>query len=571
MDAVDGLLRGEAAVADGGVHLVHRAEGRFLEQRGFQIRAEHVAHRNAEVLELGLERHAAVDDVLFAALFLEPLADLAARFAGLGDLEPVAAGAVRILGGQDLDDVAVFELIVERSDAAVDLCARHAVADGGVDGVGEVDGRCTGREVCHVAARGEDKDLVGKHIDLERVDEFFRVGVLLVFEKAAHPFVVVLTGIAGDALLILPVRGNAVFGDLVHLLGADLHLEGDTVRADDRGVERLVHVRLGCADIVLEAAEDRAVQVVNDAEHVVAVRHGVDDDAEREEVEHLVHRLILRIHLAVDAVGVLHAPVDPEIGNVLLFEARFDLRLHALHEGLVLALLFFKRLGDLRVTDGVEIFERQILKLPLDALHTEAVGDGRVDLHRFKRLLPLLFGRLILHGAHVVRAVGKLDENDADVLGHGHEHLAQVLHLLFFLAGVLHARQLGNALDKIRHRGRELLGDLGVGGGGILDAVVHEGGLDGLRVQPQLLGDDLRNGERMGDKRRAVLAELAVVMGVGIAEGLVDLGEVSAGIILAHRLDQMVVHAEHELCLLAGLHAGAGSDDGKGRRRGILF
>ena len=49
------------------------------------------------------------------------------------------------------------------------------------------------------------------------------------------------------------------------------------------------------------------------------------------------------------------------------------------------------------------------------------------------------------------------------------------------------------------------------------------------------------------------------------------LGEVSAGIILAHRLDQMVVHAEHELCLLAGLHAGAGSDDGKGRRRGILF
>ena len=256
---------------------------------------------------------------------------------------------------------------------------------------------------------------------------------------------------------------------------------------------------------------------------------------------------------------------------MLLFEARFDLRLHALHEGLVLALLFFKRLGDLRVTDGVEIFERQILKLPLDALHTEAVGNGGVDLHRFKRLLALLFRRLILHGAHVVRAVGKLDENDADVLGHGHEHLAQVLHLLFFLAGILHARQLGNALDKIRHRGRELLGDLGVGGGGVLDAVVHERGLDGLRVQPQLLGDDLRNGERMGDKRRAVLAELAVVMGVGIAEGLVDLGEVSAGIILAHRLDQMVVHAEHELCLLAGLHTGAGSDDGKGRRRGILF
>ena len=82
--------------------------------------------------------------------------------------------------------------------------------------------------------------------------------------------------------------------------------------------------------------------------------------------------------------------------------------------------------------------------------------------------------------AHIVRAVGDLDEDDADVLGHRHEHLAQVLHLLFFLAGVLHARQLGDALDQVRDRGGELLGDLGIRGGGVLDAVVHEGGLDGL-------------------------------------------------------------------------------------------
>ena len=154
------------------------------------------------------------------------------------------------------------------------------------------------------------------------------------------------------------MRGNAVFGDLVHLFGADLDFKRDAVRADDGGVERLVHVRLGRADIVLEAAEHGPVKVVDDAEYVVAVGHGVDDDAEGEEVEHLIHRFILRIHLAVDAVGVLHASVDPEIGDLLLFEARFDLRLHALHEGLMLALLFLERLGDLLVADGVEIFER---------------------------------------------------------------------------------------------------------------------------------------------------------------------------------------------------------------------
>lgn len=120
---------------------------------------------------------------------------------------------------------------------------------------------------------------------------------------------------------------------------------------------------------------------------------------------------------------MLHAAVDLEIRDVLLLQALFDLRLHAVHKGLVLGLLGRERAGDLVVADGIQILEGQILKLPLDALHTEAVGDGGVNFHRFKRLLPLLFCRLVLHGAHVVRAVGQFDENDADVLGHRHEHL----------------------------------------------------------------------------------------------------------------------------------------------------
>ena len=156
-----------------------------------------------------------------------------------------------------------------------------------------------------------------------------------------------LACVAGDALFVLPVRGDAVFGDLVHLFGANLDLERDAVRTDDGGVERLVHVRLGRADIVLETAQNGTVKVVDDAEHVVAVGHGVDDDAEREEVEHLVHRLILRVHLAVDAVGMLHAAVDLEIRDVLVLQALFDLRLHAVHKGLVLGLLGRERAGDL--------------------------------------------------------------------------------------------------------------------------------------------------------------------------------------------------------------------------------
>src|SRR5256885_12249078 len=42
------------------------------------------------------------------------------------------------------------------------------------------------------------------------------------------------------SFLVAPVRGDAVLGGAVHFVGADLHLEGLAVRADHRGVQRLV-------------------------------------------------------------------------------------------------------------------------------------------------------------------------------------------------------------------------------------------------------------------------------------------------------------------------------------------
>ena len=65
-------------------------------------------------------------------------------------------------------------------------------------------------------------------------------------------------------------------------------------------------------------------------------------------------------------------------------------------------------------------------------------------------------------------------------LAHGQEHLPQVLHLLLFHGGVLHPGQLGDPLHQIGHRGAEALGDLLIGGVGILNAVVEQGGDDGL-------------------------------------------------------------------------------------------
>ena len=75
-----------------------------------------------------------------------------------------------------------------------------------------------------------------------------------------------------QALLVLPVRCNAVFRHLVHLGRADLDLERDAGAADDGRVERLVAVRLRGGDIVLEAARDGLVEVVHIAKHVIDKR-----------------------------------------------------------------------------------------------------------------------------------------------------------------------------------------------------------------------------------------------------------------------------------------------------------
>ena len=184
------------------------------------------------------------------------------------------------------------------------------------------------------------------------------------------------------------------------------------------------------------------------AQNIVAVPHVFHDHPEGEEVEDLVQGLVLVEHLAVDGVGVLHPAVD-DVLDIEIVQPLVDLVLGAAHEVLILLALGVQLGNDLVIADGVQILQRQVLQLPLDALHAQPVRDGGIDLHGLQGLLLLLGRRLILHGAHVVEPVGDLDEDHPDVLAHGDEHLPQVLHLLVFLGGVLDAGQLADAFHQV--------------------------------------------------------------------------------------------------------------------------
>ena len=280
------------------------------------------------------------------------------------------------------------------------------------------------------------------------MDILLRVGPLLVLQQAADPLVFPLGARSLAVLLVLPVGGHAVFRHLVHLPGADLHLKGQAVGSYDGGVEGLVAVGLLGADIVLEPARNGLVNVVDDAQDIVAVPHRVHQHPEGKEVENLVQGLVLVEHLPVDGVGVLDAAVD-HVLDAKLRQTVVHLGLGAEEEGVVLRLFGVQPGDDLLIAHRVQIFKGQVLQLPLDALHPQAVGDGGVNLHSLQGLLLLLLRRLVFHGPHVVEPVGDLDEDHPDILAHGHEHLPEVFHLLVFLGGVLDAGQLADALHQV--------------------------------------------------------------------------------------------------------------------------
>ena len=98
-----------------------------------------------------------------------------------------------------------------------------------------------------------------EHFEFGVLEEFFRVGAFRQqLDRAPQPGIGARLarqqfGRRAEAVLVERVRGDAVFGDLMHFLGADLQLDALLARADHGGVDRAIIVRLRRRDVVLEA------------------------------------------------------------------------------------------------------------------------------------------------------------------------------------------------------------------------------------------------------------------------------------------------------------------------------
>src|SRR4051794_38976856 len=516
---VDDHLRRDLRRAERDVELLRLAEAHLADDVGEQWRAGDLLRRQARLGEVLLQQRAARVLGVLPALLLEPLLDLVARARGLHYREPVPRRAALALGREHLDDVARLQLVVQRDDLRVDLRADAPVAELGVDLVGEVERSGPGGERLDLALRGEDEDLLVEEVDLQVLHELLGVlELLLPVEHRAQPLELALAlgrgrlAARARALLVDPVRGDAELGHVVHLARADLDLERQSLGPDHRRVQRLVHVELRHRDEVLEPPGQRLPQRVDDAHRAVGVLHRVDDDPHGREVVDLVELAALLRHLRVDRVEVLRAPEDLGVDAERLELAREVL---ARRRDVVLALLalLVDQALDLLVLARVQGGEGEVLELPLHRVDAQPVGDRRVDLEGLLRLLDLLLLAHRADRAHVVQAIGELDEDDPDVRGHRDHHLAVVLGLRLVAARERDAGELRDAVDERRDLVAEAAADLVERGARVLDRVVQQRRAQRLGVEPQA-GADLRDPDRVDDE---VLARAAALVGVVLA------------------------------------------------------
>ena len=302
------------------------------------------------------------------------------------------------------------------------------------------------------------------------------------------------------------MSGKSALGDVVHLAAADLHFDPVAVGSHDGDVEGTIFVHLGRGEPVTHAVGmlsidlgDLVVDVPADA-FLGALVVALKDDACGVKVIHLLKGDVLVLHLVPYRVARLDAReelvLEPHVVESLPNGCR------EAGEEFVAALLAGGNLVfDALVFGGMVVLEAQVLQFGLDGIQTQAVCQRSVDVKRLAGNLVLLVGGHRREGAHVVQAVGHLDEHHADVLAHGEQQFAEVLGLQRSLVAEDAARDLGETVHDACYLGAELCFDILDGVVGVLDYVVQQSGADAGGTQSYFLADDGRHRQRMHDVR----------------------------------------------------------------------
>ena len=443
-----------------------------------------------------------------------------------------------------------MKLCLNRHKLSVDPGSHHFIPHSRVNRIGKINGTGTGWKRLYISGRREAVDILVEQVQVafQQAHKLLVVGhVLLPLQNFPEPvqlflflFLFRLRCFSVRSFLVFPVRGDTEFRDPVHLKGPDLNFKRFSLRADQRRVKGLVHIRLGHGDIVLETPRYRRIHFVDNAQRRVAVLYRLHNDPDRKQIVDLIQRLILVHHLFVDAEKVFGSPTDLRLypGIVDVF---FHIRDDAVDKRLPLRLLLIDLMNQIVIGFRLQILQGEIVQLIFDFCDTKPLGNRRIDINGLSCLFLLLVRRHIFQGPHVVKPVRQLDKNDPDVLGHCQKHFPEVFRLfLYFIPGIVQLTQLGDAVHDFRNLRAEFRRQLLLCHDRIFQDIVQEAGSNALLIQLQLRKDD-RHAERMDNVR---LPGLSFLFPVSLSGSLVcfsDHIEIGRGMIFPHASQELLI------------------------------
>ena len=79
---------------------------------------------------------------------------------------------------------------------------------------------------------------------------------------------------------------------------------------NDGGVQRLIEVRAGHGNVILESPRHRPPNLMNHAESGVAVAHRIGDDADGQQIVDLLQRPFLALNFLMNRVEPLDAAFE---------------------------------------------------------------------------------------------------------------------------------------------------------------------------------------------------------------------------------------------------------------------
>ena len=259
------LARGPFSVAEVGVEIFY-APAAVVGRNALPVLIGNFLQRDIGLTRFLLQQPAAHIRRLCALVQIDPLPYFAAGARSVNEGQPVARRLVSFLS-ENFDHIAIGQRVPQRHQRAIHFRAAALISDFRVNRIREIDGRGAARKNDHTALRRKSVNLFGIEVHAQRGEKFARLlHFLHPLDQLPHPHdaLVICLRKPCASIFVFPVRRDALLGNAMHFLRADLHFEG-LACVDNRGVQRLVQVGPRHRDVILETAGNRRPDLVDHA------------------------------------------------------------------------------------------------------------------------------------------------------------------------------------------------------------------------------------------------------------------------------------------------------------------